>query len=66
MDCAFPNRWLPKILPVFIPRLEGKEGLPGPLLPVAQEEGEIISRTSSVPVALTSWVSLVEGLAFLP
>lgn len=63
MDCAFPNRWLPRILPILIPRLEGKEGLPGLLVPVAQEEGEIISRTLSMPVALQSRVSAGGGVS---
>lgn len=55
---VFPNQRPLRILPILIPRLEGKEGLLDLLLPVAREEVEIISTASSVPVALKSWVSV--------
>lgn len=58
MDRVFPNQRLLRILPIIIPRLEGKEGLLDLLLPVAKEEVEIISTTSSVPIALKSQVSV--------
>ena len=58
MDRVFPNQRLLRILPIIIPRLEGKEGFLDLLLPVAKEEVEIISTTSSVPIALKSRVSI--------